>query len=139
MEPQFYSLLLDKLSLDKEHFSDQMNRHRWPEYAAELAIVFLSKTRDEWCDILEGSDVCFAPVLSLAEAPNHPPQCPPGDIYQTRRFHPGCPEPTFQPHAWENSVRFASLWHRHKRGSGRVRIRQRGTNCAEQSRCYRNR
>jgi len=72
MEPQFYSLLIEKLELDEAHFSEQMNRERWPEYARELQTIFKTRTRDEWCEVLEGTDVCFAPVLSLAEAPDHP-------------------------------------------------------------------
>ncbi len=71
-EPQFYSLLLEKLGVDRERFAEQMNRARWPEYKAEFAAVFKSKTREEWCEILEGTDVCFAPVLTLSEAPQHP-------------------------------------------------------------------
>ena len=72
LEPQFYRLLIEKLELDEGRFSEQMNRERWPEYAREFETIFKSKTRDEWCELLEGTDVCFAPVLSLAEAPNHP-------------------------------------------------------------------
>jgi alpha-methylacyl-CoA racemase len=49
-----------------------MDRSRWPEYKEELERVFLTKTRDEWSEIMEGSDVCFAPVLSILEAPQHP-------------------------------------------------------------------
>lgn len=72
IEPQFYALLVEKAGLDKSRFSEQMNASRWPEYKAELTRVFKQKTRDEWCAIMEGTDVCFAPVLSIFEAPNHP-------------------------------------------------------------------
>ncbi len=72
IEPQFYALLIEKASLDPEVFKDQNDRDRWPEFKVKLAEVFKAKTRDEWCEVMEGSDVCFAPVLSLEEAPSHP-------------------------------------------------------------------
>jgi alpha-methylacyl-CoA racemase len=49
-----------------------MDRTRWPEAKRRLAERFRTRTRDEWCALLEGSDACFAPVLSMAEAPSHP-------------------------------------------------------------------
>jgi len=80
LEPQFYALLLEKLGLDRERFGsiampalDPVTiKERWPELREAIAAAFRSKTRDEWCRIMEGSDVCFAPVLSLEEAPQHP-------------------------------------------------------------------
>ena len=71
IEPQFYALLMEKAELGDE-FKDQMNAAKWPELKAKLSDVFLSKTQSEWCDIMEGTDVCFAPVLSVFEAPEHP-------------------------------------------------------------------
>ncbi|MEX0943719.1 MAG: CaiB/BaiF CoA-transferase family protein [Pseudomonadales bacterium] len=72
IEPQFYALLLEKAGLDTEEFSAQMDSSRWPEYKEKLTAVFKMKTRDAWCDLMEGTDVCFAPVLSLAEVADHP-------------------------------------------------------------------
>jgi alpha-methylacyl-CoA racemase len=72
IEPQFYALLVEKAGLDKERFAPQMEAARWPELKAELTEVFKTRTRDEWCEIMEGTDVCFAPVLSIFEAPEHP-------------------------------------------------------------------
>ncbi len=72
IEPQFYEQLIELAELDPEAYSQQLNRERWPQLKAALAEVFRRKTRDEWCALLEGSDVCFAPVLSLKEAPQHP-------------------------------------------------------------------
>ncbi|MBQ75982.1 MAG: carnitine dehydratase [Gammaproteobacteria bacterium] len=72
IEPQFYALLLEKTGLDPEVFSAQMDQNRWPEYKDKVAQVFRTKTRDEWREIMEGSDVCFAPVLSTAEVADHP-------------------------------------------------------------------
>lgn len=72
IEPQFYALLVEKAGLDAERFAAQMDASKWPDYKRELTEVFKSKTRDEWCEIMEGTDVCFAPVLSIFEAPEHP-------------------------------------------------------------------
>jgi alpha-methylacyl-CoA racemase len=72
IEPQFYALLVEKAELDKEKFAPQMDPSQWPALKAELAEVFKSKTQAEWCEIMEGTDVCFAPVLSIFEAPDHP-------------------------------------------------------------------
>ncbi len=72
IEPQFYAELLEKTGLDREELPPQMDRARWPEVKRRIAEVFRTKTRDEWCTIMEGSDVCFAPVLSLSEAFEHP-------------------------------------------------------------------
>jgi alpha-methylacyl-CoA racemase len=80
IEPEFYQLLIELLELDAERFSpwafnlciDETTRAAWRELKAEVADVFRSKTRDEWCALLEGTDVCFAPVLTVAEATEHP-------------------------------------------------------------------
>ena len=72
IEPKFYALLLKKTGVDVERFSDQMNPKKWEELREELEGVFRTKTRDEWCQIMEGSDVCFGPVLELGEVNNHP-------------------------------------------------------------------
>jgi alpha-methylacyl-CoA racemase len=71
-EPQFYAELLDRLGLGRELLDQQSDPTTWPEAKATLAKVFLTRTRDEWCELLEGVDTCFAPVLTLAEAPTHP-------------------------------------------------------------------
>lgn len=72
IEPQFYALLCEKAGLDDPAFAEQMNRARWPGLQEKLTAIFQTKTRDEWCALMEGSDVCFAPVLDLDEAPQHP-------------------------------------------------------------------
>ena len=63
--------MVEKVGIDADGI-DQNDRSTWPEMRARLAGAVKAKTRDEWCEILDGSDVCFAPVLSLAEAPEHP-------------------------------------------------------------------
>jgi alpha-methylacyl-CoA racemase len=72
IEPQFYALLIEKAGLDAEKFAPQMDESQWPELKAELTNVFLTKTRAQWCELMEGTDVCFAPVLNLQEAAEHP-------------------------------------------------------------------
>ncbi|WP_291370780.1 MULTISPECIES: CaiB/BaiF CoA-transferase family protein [unclassified Acinetobacter] len=73
MEPQFYTLFLEKLNLTEDaEFQMQWNQKKWLELKRRLTEIFLAKTREEWCEIFEGTDACFSPVLSLAEAPHHP-------------------------------------------------------------------
>jgi alpha-methylacyl-CoA racemase len=72
LEPQFFQILLEKAELDASEFSSQSDESKWPELKAKLSAVMKNKTRDEWCAIMEGSDVCFAPILSMSEAPEHP-------------------------------------------------------------------
>ena len=71
IEGRFYAELLERLGLDPASLPGQFEFARWPELHAAFAAAFKSKTRDEWCRDMEGTDVCFAPVLSLAEAPRH--------------------------------------------------------------------
>src|SRR3546814_5299706 len=73
IEPQFYALLREKTGLDRDTaFDAQMDPGQWGPLKDRLATLFATKTRDEWCAIMEMTDVCFAPVLSLEEAPKHP-------------------------------------------------------------------
>jgi len=72
IEPQFYALLIEKAGLDPEKYAKQMDPTQWPVLKADLTQTFLTKTQAEWCEIMEGTDVCFAPVLSIFEAPEHP-------------------------------------------------------------------
>ena len=71
IEPQFYALLLQKLGLDADP-RRQYKTSDWPALKAQVADMVRSKSQAQWCEELEGSDVCFAPVLSLADAPCHP-------------------------------------------------------------------
>ncbi len=72
LEPQFYAELIEKAGLDAQRFANAWNPASWPELKAELTKVFRQRTQSEWCDLLEGTDVCFAPVLDFTEAPSHP-------------------------------------------------------------------
>jgi alpha-methylacyl-CoA racemase len=72
IEPQFYAEMLAKAGAPAELTEGQMDTSKWDENAEKLAALFRTKTRDEWCELLEGSDACFAPVLDLDEAREHP-------------------------------------------------------------------
>ncbi|MEO8696032.1 MAG: CaiB/BaiF CoA-transferase family protein [Acidimicrobiales bacterium] len=72
IEPHFYALLLDKMGLAGEALPGQNDRAQWPALRARFAEVFRTKTRDEWCALLEGTDACFAPVLTFNEARSYP-------------------------------------------------------------------
>ena len=71
IEPQFYAILRDKAGLHDTFWDAQMDASKWPEMKLKLEAVFKTKTRDEWCAIMENTDICFAPVLSLTEAKDH--------------------------------------------------------------------
>jgi alpha-methylacyl-CoA racemase len=70
LEPKFYAELLRRLGMEED--LPQLDPSRWPELKERFARCFKTKTRQQWCEVLEGTDVCFAPVLSVAEAPRHP-------------------------------------------------------------------
>jgi alpha-methylacyl-CoA racemase len=72
LEPQFYAELIGRLGLDDVDLTAQMDRRGWPALRERFTALFKSKTRDEWCEILEMSDACFAPVLTMSEAAEHP-------------------------------------------------------------------
>ncbi|MEM8546924.1 MAG: CaiB/BaiF CoA-transferase family protein [Pseudomonadota bacterium] len=72
LEPQFYALFVEKAGLDAAVFNPQLAFAEWPARRAALADAFATRTRDEWCELLEGTDACFAPVLDYTEAPSHP-------------------------------------------------------------------
>ena len=72
IEAKFYAELLKLSGLEGQEMPRQMDRKAWPDLKEKFAALFKTKTRAEWCEIMEGSDICFAPVLSMAEAPSHP-------------------------------------------------------------------
>ncbi|OFE12076.1 carnitine dehydratase [Pseudohongiella acticola] len=72
IEPQFYASLLQLCDINDADFSAQMNTAQWPTLKNRLSELFKTRTRDQWCDLLEGSDACFAPVLDTKEAAMHP-------------------------------------------------------------------
>jgi alpha-methylacyl-CoA racemase len=72
VEPQFYALLCERAGLDDPEFQAQMDQGLWPKLKVKMAQIFLSKTQAEWCELMEGADACFSPVLGWDEAPLHP-------------------------------------------------------------------
>ncbi len=98
IEPQFYALLLKKAGLDETEFADQMNPATWSVNASKLGEVIKTKTRDQWCEIMEGTDVCFAPVLDFTEAPLHPHNQARQNHIELNGVKQPAPAPRFQAH-----------------------------------------
>lgn len=71
IEAKFYALLLKTLEIDPDSLPKQMNKEHWPALSAKFKGIFLTKTRDEWCALMENTDICFAPVLSMTEAADY--------------------------------------------------------------------
>lgn len=71
IEPHFYALMREKMGLNDDDFANQNDPRKWPELKAKLASVVKNKTQQQWCEVLEGTDACFAPVLDYLEAPKH--------------------------------------------------------------------
>ncbi len=79
LEPQFYQQLLELIGLDTDHYLaagykgpfERIDNTMWPQLRQDLEVAIRQKTRDEWCELMEGTDACFSPVLSLSEAPRH--------------------------------------------------------------------
>ena len=96
LEPQFYAELrrLAGLAADKD-FDAQMDRSQWGPLKAKLTALFLTKTRDEWCALMEMTDVCFAPVLSMAEAPLHPHNAARGTFIEVDGIMQPAPAPRY--------------------------------------------
>ncbi len=96
IEPQFYAELLRLTGLEGDaEFAGQHNRANWPALKVRLAEVFRTKSRDEWTAIMEGTDVCFAPVLSLSEAPKHPHMAGRGTFTEVAGVVQPAPAPRF--------------------------------------------
>ncbi|WP_048440120.1 CaiB/BaiF CoA-transferase family protein [Caenimonas sp. SL110] len=72
IETRFFEELLDRLEIPRTDFPNRWDRTQWPRLRETLSKKFRTRTRDEWCQSLEGTDACFAPVLTMAEAPQHP-------------------------------------------------------------------
>jgi alpha-methylacyl-CoA racemase len=95
IEPQFYAELLRLTGLDGEELPYQHDKSQWPALKERVAAIFKAKTRDEWCQIMEGTDVCFAPVLSLVEAPQHPHNVERGTFVELDGVVQPAPAPRF--------------------------------------------
>lgn len=96
IERQFYALLLEKLGLaDDPAFGYRSDPATWSELKARVQAIFRTRTRDEWCAIMEDTDICFAPVLGLAEAPQHPHNVARGTFVEVEGMIQPAPAPRF--------------------------------------------
>lgn len=127
IEPQFYAELLEKTGLAAEDLPNQMDRSHWPALKRKMAAIFKQKTRDQWCQIMEGSDVCFAPVLSMSECQEHPHIRARGTFVEVAGAPQPAPAPRFSrsktqisrppPHAGQHTEEALADW-----GFGAVEI-----------------
>lgn len=102
IEPQFYQLLIEQTGVDREAFwpyrlggESFAGPADWDRLRTQLTVVFKQKTRDEWCAVMEGTDVCFAPVMSLSEAPDHPHNRARGTFIELGGAQQNAPAPRF--------------------------------------------
>jgi alpha-methylacyl-CoA racemase len=121
IEPQFYALLLEKTGLTNDPaFAKQMDPSQWPILKAKLQDVIKQKTQAQWCEIMEGTDVCFAPVLTMTEATQHPHHIARNTFINIAgvtqpapapRFSRTSPEtPTPPAHAGQHSTQILNEW-----------------------------
>ena len=87
--------MLDKLGLANSDLPPQHDRKGWPVLRELFSAAFLTRTRDEWCEIFEGSDACVAPVLSFSEASSHPHHVARGSFVEANGFVQPAPAPRF--------------------------------------------
>lgn len=96
LEPAFYRELVERCGLaDDPLFEAQFDPSQWPEQKARFQALFRTRTRDEWCALLEGTDACFAPVLNLSEAPAHPHNAARGTFVEVEDVTQPVPAPRF--------------------------------------------
>ncbi len=95
IEPQFYAELLALAGIDDPQFGKQWRHADWPELKQKFAALFATRTRDDWSALLEGTDVCFAPVLDMAEAPRHPHNAARGTFVEVDGVTQPAPAPRF--------------------------------------------
>ncbi len=96
IEPQFYAELLRLTGLDSDpEFARQMEKSSWPHLKQRLADLFATRTRDEWCSLMETTDVCFAPVLTMSEAASHPHNVERGTFVEVAGTPQPAPAPRF--------------------------------------------
>ena len=120
IEPQFYAELLRITGLDQEELPKQMDRSQWPKMKLKIAETIRSKTRDQWVELMEGTDVCFAPVLSPSEACAHPHNVERETFVEVAGVKQPAPAPRFSrtpgvidgptPHPGEHTEEVLSSW-----------------------------
>ena len=120
IEPQFYQLLLDTVGLTVDDLGAQNDRGQWPANRDKLAAVFKRKTQAEWTEMMSDTDICFAPVLAMSEAPHHPHNAARGSFIEVAGVTQPGPAPKFSRtvpttpappvHAGENTVEALGAW-----------------------------
>ena len=95
IEPKFFAELVERIGLDPRFVKGQYDRRLWPDMRQAISATIASKTRDEWCALLEGTDACFAPVLTLAEAPAHAHAAARGGFIEVGGIRQAAPSPRF--------------------------------------------
>ena len=120
IEPQFYAELLRITGLDQEELPKQMDRSQWPKMKEKIAETIRTKSRDQWVELMEGTDVCFAPVLSPLEAYAHPHNVERETFIEVAGVKQPAPAPRFSrtpgaidgppPHPGEHTEEVLSSW-----------------------------
>jgi len=120
IEPQFYAELLQRTGLANEKLPGQMDRSQWKPMKERFRALFKQRTREQWCQIFEGSDACFAPVLSMREAVEHPHNRARGTFVEVQGFPQPGPAPRFSrtparierppPHAGQHTDEALREW-----------------------------
>jgi alpha-methylacyl-CoA racemase len=95
IEPQFYALLRQHAGLSDACFDAHMDAKAWPDLKQRLVEIFKSKSREDWCGIMEGTDICFAPILTMSEAPQHPHMAARGVFVERHGVTQPAPAPRF--------------------------------------------
>jgi alpha-methylacyl-CoA racemase len=97
IEPQFYAQLIEVLGVDigEPGFHMQSDKHLWKKYKPVVAQAFLAKTCAQWCDLMEGTDICFAPVLDMNEATQHAHNVARGSFVEREGVVQTAPAPRF--------------------------------------------
>jgi len=95
IESKFYAELLELTGFEDADHAGHRDKSQWPALGEKMTAMIKTKTRDEWCEILEGTDVCFAPVLNLAEAPKHPHNVARGTFVEVDGVVQPAPAPRF--------------------------------------------
>jgi len=95
IEPQFYKEFLDRAGIADPDFAAQMDRGQWPALKAKLAAIVKNRTRAQWDEVFAGSDACYAPVLSMEEAPRHPHNLARGTFVELDGVVQPAPAPRF--------------------------------------------
>ena len=95
LEPQFFAELMKRLEIDLDVFGNRNDPRKWPDQREILETIFKSRTRQEWTELLQDTDVCFAPVLRMTEAPSHPHNKARGVFIDVEGFTQPAPAPRF--------------------------------------------